>query len=82
MPPEPITWSSSDRADYHRKDAARFLEMAETQVRPSIRDQLILLAQEFYRMAEDARHRLRAVPDKVSPAYSDVAEPRTATGKS
>ena len=82
MPPEPITWSSSDRADYHRKDAARFLEMAETEVRPSIRDQLILLAQEFCRMAEDARHRFRAVPDKVSPAYSDVAEPRTATGKS
>ena len=48
----------------------------------AIRDQLILLAQEFYRMAEDARHRFRAVPDKVSPAYSDVAEPRTATGKS
>ena len=82
MPPEPITWSSSDRADYHRKDAARFLEMAETEVRPSIRDQLILLAQEFCRMAEDARHRFRAVPDEVSPAYSDVAEPRTATGKS
>ncbi|HEX3569197.1 MAG TPA: hypothetical protein VHU44_00075 [Acidobacteriaceae bacterium] len=66
MAPEPVTWSKSECADYHRKDATHFRQMAETEPRSSIRDQLVQLAHEFYRLADEAQRRLSNAtpPDK------------------
>lgn len=60
MQREPITWSNSDRAVYYREDAARFRKMAENDDRPSIRDQLARLAQEYARIADALSTQVKA----------------------
>jgi len=49
---EPVTWSRSDRIVYYRRDATRLSNMAETEPRSRVRDQLARLAQQYHRIAD------------------------------
>ena len=49
---EPVTWSRSDRIVYYRRDATRLCNMAETETRSPVRDQLARLAQQYHRIAD------------------------------
>ena len=51
MPREPATWSTRDRAAYHRVDAARLREMAKTATGSAAREVLVDLARSYRRVA-------------------------------
>ena len=51
MPREPLTWSTRDRAAYHRVDAARLREMAKAATGPAAREVLVDLARSYRRVA-------------------------------
>ena len=51
MPREPATWSTRDRAVYHRMDAARLREMAEAATCAAARELLVNLARRYRRAA-------------------------------
>jgi hypothetical protein len=60
MPHEPITWSTRDRADFYRMDAARLRQMAETASCSTARELLVDLARRYRRVA--SRLEKRAFP--------------------
>ena len=51
MPREPATWSTRDRAAYHRIDAARLREMARTATCSAARKVLVNLARRYRQVA-------------------------------
>ena len=53
MPREPVTWSTRDRAAYHRIDAARLREMAKTAAGSAAREVLVDLARRYRRAARN-----------------------------
>lgn len=63
MPREPLTWSTRDRAAYHRVDAARLREMAKEATGPAAREVLVDLARRYRRVAKSLEK-----PDVASPA--------------
>jgi hypothetical protein len=53
MPREPSTWSTRDRAAYHRIDAARLREMAKAATSSATREVLVDLARRYRRVAKN-----------------------------
>ena len=53
MPREPLTWSTRDRAAYHRIDAARLREMAKAATGSAAREVLVDLARRDRRVARN-----------------------------
>jgi hypothetical protein len=51
MPREPSTWSTRDRAAYHRVDAARLRDMAKAATGSAAREVLVDLARNYRRVA-------------------------------
>jgi hypothetical protein len=57
MPREPSTWSTRDRAAYHRIDAARLRDMAEKATCSAAREVLVNLARHYRRVASKIEKR-------------------------
>jgi len=57
MPREPSTWSTRDRAAYHRIDAARLREMAKVTPCSAAREVLVNLARHYRRAASKIEKR-------------------------
>jgi hypothetical protein len=51
MPREPATWSTRDRAAYHRIDAVRLRQMAKAASCSAAREVLVNLARRYRRVA-------------------------------
>jgi len=60
MPREPATWSTRDRAAYHRIDAARLREMAKTATGSAAREVLVGLARRYRQVASSLEKRAAA----------------------
>ena len=52
MPREPATWSTRDRAAYHRIDAARLRQMAKGATGSATREVLVNLARRYRQVAK------------------------------
>jgi hypothetical protein len=51
MHPDPVTWSTQERATRYREQAAQFLEMASTAKLSQARDRLLELARHYDELA-------------------------------
>jgi hypothetical protein len=60
MHPDPVTWSTRERAARYREQAARFVEMAESAGLSSARDRLLELARHYDELAENLERHLAA----------------------
>jgi hypothetical protein len=52
MHPDPVTWSTQERAVRYREQAAQFLEMASAAELSAARDRLLELARHYDELAE------------------------------
>lgn len=52
MHPDPVTWSTQERAIRYREQAAQFLEMAGAAGGPRTRDRLLELARHYDELAD------------------------------
>jgi hypothetical protein len=53
MHPDPVTWSTRERAARYREQAEQFLKMASTEERSLPRDRLLELARHYDELAEN-----------------------------
>ena len=71
MHPDPVTWSSQERAARYREQAAQFLEMARAAGFPPARDRLLELARHYDQLAATLeRH---PEPEQTLPSYGTVS---------
>jgi hypothetical protein len=57
MHPDPVTWSTRERAARYREQAAQFLKMANAAEFSSARDRLLELARHYDELAETLERR-------------------------
>jgi hypothetical protein len=53
MHPDPVTWSTRERAARYREQAEQFLKLASTEERPLAHDRLLELARHYDELAEN-----------------------------
>ena len=53
MHPDPVTWSTHERAVRYREQAAQFVEMADAAEADAARDRLLELAKHYDELAEN-----------------------------
>jgi len=60
MHPDPVTWSTQERAFHYREQAVQFVEMAGAAELSSARDRLLELARHYDELAENLEQHVAA----------------------